>query len=94
MIPEPCQPIALHAHIKRLLVPILGDSALRSLETVGIASRRTSVGVYIRRQTGSHTRIADEEHTLDCLELISLQLGHGIHGCSRSLRVTLEQEAS
>lgn len=86
--------IALLAYVKRLAVPVAGNSAKRALKTIGVASRSASTGVYIRGQTGSHARITDEKDTLDCVKAVSGQLGHGIDGCSRSLRIAFEQEAS
>lgn len=81
------------ANVESLGDPVLGDATKSVGKAVDVLSGGTAVGVNVASKTGTVFRVADEEDTLDGVEVRTSQLGEGVGGSSGTLRVALEEEA-
>ena len=82
------------ADVQSLANPVCRDTANKNSKSIDIPGSRAAIGVNVACEARLVMRIADEEDTLDCVEVGARDLGHGIDSCSSALGVPFENETS
>lgn len=84
----------IDTNILRLGDPIARDTAgAESREAIDVPGRGAAVVVDVAGEAGLVVRVADEEDALDGVEGGAGQLGEGVDGGGRALRVAFQDEA-
>ena len=81
------------ANVQRLGHPVGRDTTSERRNTVNVQSGGTAPGVDVAGETSLVLRVTNEEDALDSTELSAGESLKSVYSCSRTLRVTLEDEA-